>query len=256
MISWQRRSSYVHVYTFNRRQRLRRYRQISMDLGFEHRTLQIMYGLKKVTIPRIIECPFCKKQLTPDLGHYCVVARKTTKRLRSSKSTSLLKQTNKQIKQLQNDIQTSDYVSNESDNSSMDLNNFRSTRSSLLDDSSKINLVKLDSNLVDDNLDRISTIKRCPTLLLDSSNYKTNQNSNVIVRRMDSKELNKKATTLLQSSPNKQQQQNGSNLDKLRIKKVNTSLPVKNLIKCSVMDQHNFDVSLENSLNSIKIVFK
>lgn len=248
MISWQR-DAHVHVYTFNRRQRLRRYRQISMDLGFEHRTLQIMYGLKKVTIPKIIQCPFCNLMLTPDLGHNCIVVRKTTKRLRTSKNTSLLKQANKKIKHLNDSIQTSDYVSNESDTStdlSVGLNHFRPTRqASLLDDSSKINLFKMNS----DDSDKL-TAKRCPTLLLDSSNYKTNQNSisNVIVKRLDNKEMHKRSSNTLLQSPSKQ---NEANLDKLRIRKVNQ--PVNSLIKCSVMDQHNFDVSMENN---IKIVFK
>ena len=241
MISWQR-SAYVHVYTFNRRQRLRRYRQISMDLGFEHRTLQIMYGLKKVTLNRILECPCCKKRINPNL-HYCVVSRKTTstKRLRSSaKTTSLLKRTVPRIK-FNDSVQTSDYVSNESDNS-LDLGigqSYGRDRRSLLEDSSKINLQKLSTA-------NGEPPRRCPTLLLDSSNYKTNQNSisNVVVKRMDAKELNKKMNSMQRSK------QQG---ERLQIRKVD-SLPARSLIKCRVIDQHNFAVSsLENS---IKIVFK
>ena len=252
MISWQR-GAFTHVYTFNKRQRLRRYRQISLDLGFEHRTLQIMYGLKKVTLPRIIDCPYCSKKLTPDLGHYCVVARKTTstKRLRSSSSKSLLlRRTTHQIK-LKDNIQTSDYVSNESDNScEFGLNQFSANSSrdkrSLLEDSSKINLHKLSTF---DN----KQPKRCPTLLLDSSNYKANQNSisnNVIVRRMDNRELSKKINSI-------QKQPTESSIDRLQIKKVDSlAAAAKNhsLIKCRVMDYDNFTVSsLENN---IKIVFK
>lgn len=249
MISWQR-SAYVHVYTFNRRQRLRRYRQISMDLGFEHRTLQIMYGLKKVTLNRILECPCCKKRINPNL-HYCVVSRKTisNKRLRSSaKTTSLLKRAVPKIK-FNDSVQTSDYVSNESDNS-LDLGiQYGRERRSLLEDS-KINLQKLSPA----NGEQASP-RRCPTLLLDSSNYKTNQNSisNVVVKRMDSKELNKKMNSMQRSRQQQQQPPLQSPTDRLQIRKVD-SLPARSLIKCRVIDQHNFMVSsLENS---IKIVFK
>lgn len=248
MISWQR-SAYVHVYTFNRRQRLRRYRQISMDLGFEHRQLQIMYGLKKVTLNRILECPCCKKRINPNL-HYCVVSRKTTsvhsKRLRSAaKTTSLLKRNVPRIK-FNDSVQTSDYVSNESDNS-LDLaisQSYGRERRSLLEDSSKINLQKLSP------VDGESPSRRCPTLLLDSSNYKTNQNSisNIVVKRMDSKELTKKMNSMQRS-----RQTHEASGDRLQIRKVD-SMPARSLFKCRVIDQHNFAVSsLENS---IRIVFK
>jgi len=247
MISWQR-GAYVHVYTFNRRQRLRRYRQISMEYyGLEHRTLQIMYGLKKVTLPKILECPSCNSPVSPD-GHCCVhkVANLTGKRLRSS-NRSLLKRTHQQV-QLNDSIQTSDYVSNESDNS-LDIGyNQQFTRRSLLDDSSKISLHKL-SRIDNDQ----ALLKRCPTLLLDSSNYKVNQNSisNVIVRRMDSKEMNKKVDRIQRRRTN-----SNSLLEKLEIKKVNTSThPVKNLIKCSVMNQHS-NFAVQSMENSIKIIFK
>lgn len=249
MISWQR-SAYVHVYTFNRRQRLRRYRQISMDLGFEHRQLQIMYGLKKVTLNRILECPCCKKRINPNL-HYCVVSRRTTsthsKRLRSSaKTTSLLKRSVPRIK-FNDSVQTSDYVSNESDNS-LDLatsHSYGRERRSLLEDSSKINLQKLSP--VDG---QTAPSRRCPTLLLDSSNYKTNQNSisNIVVKRMDSKELNKKMNSMQRSL-----QSHDTPAERLQIRKVD-SLQARSLFKCRVIDQHNFAVSsLENS---ISIVFK
>lgn len=250
MISWQR-GAYVHVYTFNKRQRKRRYRQISMEYyGLEHRTLQIMYGLKKVTLPKIVDCPSCDQPVSPD-GHCCVVTTKSGaagKRLRSSNRSLLLKRTHQQV-QLNDSVHTSDYLSNESDNS-LDLVSFhqfnRNDRRSLLEDDSRISLHKFSRTTRDEQL----LLKRCPTLLLDSSNYKTNQNSilNVIVRRMDSKELNKKVNSLQRN------ESSNSMLDKLQLRKVN-ALPVKNLIKCSVMNQHsNFAVS--SMENSIKIVFK